>query len=765
MIALAALSLSGCSLRLNDKVTKPITNVNTGGGCLSQAGDVLDKFQAGELTAERHEEFYGCVNSALNAFLKDTTSKGKDYYEPSELGGFLSRYFLNKKALQPALLEEAMALKTAFVGGSADHLSRDDVIRVQAVLGNLHTLTSALRPLMPLNANSFAARGYTNEQFEEAMKAFISAVASFGDQMKSGQGAYEFTHLSNFVGEMAKFLYPDGVPSGHWTETATRLAAVLPAAKEILISPPRDQIAQNDWHRVYHLAPRYYSSILRAQFYFNAPLSLVAGGGLANVDRLFREFVATFEYVLKQHPGSEITSDEIDDLAQSLADQKLIPCNADTFRQGVRMLFGKLLAAPSPLIAAEKAKFSVGIEGIANFRENALFLLEGLHANEALFRTKFGDAFLTGSMTRDEIAAVPDATLLLGTTYHNAVSLEAVAAVKQTPAEIRTVFSADTWDVIIPEHGAVDQFSYSHMLKIHGLRSLNRLLIKAYGTPGAGGLTDGQVQAFVGDVVPLLIDTHLVVGSTRGSGGPEPSRADMLKSMRESISKRLSEATLFLYASNGQPGLTMSEAIEMETLLVATLVRAPLTHHAIAQACGTTKKDASGKFLIASDCYRTQIMDQHSTVWNYLPGLAHFLDGLSPSERGRLFDVMATFLRKGVNTSADFTQDDSMSYTLLPYYVELLFSRFDANNDGLFNNAEATVAYPVFRPFLAEKANEKGYTKEADYQAIFNFLLAYRVLPTDDKWDYALHRYLLGNKSFTADRGQVVEIFSKLMSL
>ena len=36
--------LSGCSLRLNDNVTKQTTNVSTG-GCLSKAGDVLDHYE------------------------------------------------------------------------------------------------------------------------------------------------------------------------------------------------------------------------------------------------------------------------------------------------------------------------------------------------------------------------------------------------------------------------------------------------------------------------------------------------------------------------------------------------------------------------------------------------------------------------------------------------------------------------------------------------------------------------------------------------
>ena len=97
-----------------------------------------------------------------------------------------------------------------------------------------------------------------------------------------------------------------------------------------------------------------------------------------------------------------------------------------------------------------------------------------------MYRAKFGDGFVGGALDAAEIAAFPDAALLRATLLRNDLSAVAVATVKNTPGTIHTVFAGDG-PVVIPERGLPGSFSFTHMLKVHALRSLNRLLIEAYG--------------------------------------------------------------------------------------------------------------------------------------------------------------------------------------------------------------------------------------------------------------------------------------------
>ncbi len=745
MIALTAGLGAGCSLRLNDRVTKPISTVNTGAACLAQTGEVLNRFSAGTLSAAEHEAFYSCVDRALAKFTDYASGKSRDFFTPSELSGFLTKFFFKGKELPPSLVVESMVLKQAMLGGPGDRLSRADLSQIRDFFTRLKKLTEVARPLMPLKAETFLARGFAPERFEESLAQLIQAVAAFGEGQRavqsSAEATYTFDHYRSYIRELSSYLYGENIPQESWAQRLLVFSEALRPAKAILISPPRDEITQADWPKVYRLAPVYFAAFLRLEFYWHSPFSLLQTKGLRIAERLFADFVTHFEFVIDQHPGQVISSEEIDDLLIALDKQKLISCRPETAHQFIKVVFGRLFG--------EEAGDGFGITkaSLSRLKENMRFAFEGLRANEALYRTKFGDHFSEGTLTREEIAAVPSASLLEATALKDQLSAEAVEALQRTPVEIHTIFGEKNL-VVIPKMGEVQQISYLHMLEIFGLRSLNRLLAQGFGSPGQTGLSEVQIKNLLDQIFPILVELQLVS-----------------KSMRASISKRLVEASLFLYSSDGNRGLTMNKALELEALLLSTLEYAPSVHAKIAGLCLTAKPDLAGKALISGECYREKFLENAKEIWSYLPGLAEFMGMRTAQEQRAVFDSMARFLRIGKTSLDDFTAADTQSYVLLPYYVEMLFSRFDRNHDGLLDNAEAEVAYPVFQPFIAEKANAKGYTNPQDHLAIYHFLLAYRVLPTDDKWDFVLRRYLLNPKPFQANRSQVVEIFEKLLTL
>jgi hypothetical protein len=74
------------------------------------------------------------------------------------------------------------------------------------------------------------------------------------------------------------------------------------------------------------------------------------------------------------------------------------------------------------------------------------------------------------------------------------------------------------------------------------------------------------------------------------------------------------------------------------------------------------------------------------------------------------------------------------------------------------------LAYPVFKPFLAQKAGEHGLTSDTDHHAVYMFLLAYQELPTNMRATWIWRRYIRGDKKFSVDRAQVIQIFEKLLS-
>ncbi len=736
-LALGALLLSSCSLRFNDQVSKPIPAVNTGAACLADAGDVIEHFANGTLSEKEHDDFYACATKAIQKFSDHTVGRQEDSFAPDELGAFLTRAFLKGKVIQPGLLAEAMALKQALIGGPGDKLSKKDLANLVETLATLRAYTGKLRPLMPLTVDSFRARGLTSAQVEEALVTFRNATEQLGESLHASQGSYHFDHLANLMREVGYYLYAEEVPETHWTKRVSEYLPVIRPAKALLLGAPREAVTLGDWPKVYFLVPRLFSSYLRAFFYAADPWSRLHGAELRIQQKIFTEFLFSFRSVIDSHPGKQITSAEIADLLRAMSEQKLLHCRADTARQLVRMLFGRLFSS------ANKDDFVITRDSLARLNEHMTFAFEGLYATEALYRYKHGDRFLNASLTRADIAAVPTAVLLDATWRRDALSAQAVRAVQNTVNDLRVVMSEDRFGVVIPKDGE-PPLPYAHMVKAVGLRALNRLLLDAFGNKEQ--LSPAQLDEFLDQVFPILVEYGILD-----------------EKLRESVNKRVREASLFLYSSDGNLGLTMPEGLEFEALLLSTIERAPKMHKKIAELC-QTKIEEGKPILIEEKCYREKFTEHAAEFWSYLPGLAEFVGQRDLPGREAIFDNLAKFLRKD-KTGTPFTNADSQSYILLPYYLELLFYRFDTNRDGFLDNAEAEPAYAVFQPFLAEKANAKGFTNAKDHAAIYNFLLANRALPTDAKWSFLFRRYLLSPKSFRNDRAHVIEIFEKLLSL
>lgn len=747
---LLALGLfTGCSLKLNDPVNRKVQLVNTGSGCLGAAGDVLERYAKGELTEGEHDSFYGCVDRALTTFATHADGKQRDYFEPEELGNFLTTYFLKGKKIQPGLLREACVLKQALIGGASDKITRDELRRIIALFGVLKQSTKLLLPVMPIKVSSFVERKFTSEQFEDAISRFVRAVALVGENIKNEQAPYAFDHFAALVKELQAYLYREGgaVPDNHWTKALLKASEVIRPAKVMFVSPPRDEITTADWPKVYKLAPRYFASWLRAQFYLHSAFETFSVAGLDRIERSFADFQGIFEFVLEQHDDKAISSAEIDDFLSTLAKQDLLPCKPATARTFLEAAFGRLLGGPPELRQAAKEEFKINRESLNRFKDTMRFALEGFHAIAALYREDLAGTEPRG-LAKERVEAASSEELVRATKLQNKLSLEAVEAVKASVREVRTVFAGRGLVVRIPKPNEPQlPVSHFHLAKVHGLRALNRMLFHAYGAPGANELTEAEFNAFLDDMFPLLLELGLVTADTRAS-----------------IAKRLFEASLFLYSSDGNKGLTMPEAIELEGIMLSTLAHAPRVHKAVADHCRAPLPKAGAR-PVAAGCFEATFLANSGKFWGYIPGLAEFFGSQDDAQKKTHFERMAKFLRKGKAETEDFTLADTQAFTLMPYYVELLFSRFDRNGDGLLDNEEAEVAYPVFRPFLAAKAEEKGIKDPKTHKAIFNFLLAFRQLPDDDKIGFVVRRYLLGAKEFKVDRGHVVEIFSKLLSL
>ncbi len=733
-LALALFTLSACSLRTNEEVKKNEVAVNPmQAGCLSQAAPVMSGFFQGEATEPELNAFFTCTEAALVSFTSNTQGRESEIYTGEELAAFLSKYFMNGKIVPPALVEQAMALKQGMLGGDSKKVSKKELTQTIALLRAFKLAAFRVRPYMPLSVQSFKDRGYTADQFETAMATFQTSFKEVSALLASSQGTYTFDQLTVLLRELKPFFYPDAQEKT-WIDSALNHVQILRPAKSIFVSPPKDKINKEDWAKFYELAPLYYGLYLRAGFYFQNNLEFYThGSGLSSLESLFQDFTSLVKLALSHQPNGTIRSEEVNELLVALHQNNMLPMGVETAQSILRTIFTRFL---KPLNS--QASYIINEENLQRLSQTFYFSTEGLRALEKIFQEK-------KTLTRQEILALPEKELLAATALKNKLSQQAILAIKDQARAVKTVFPEASSIISIPDGPAEDKLHHSSMVKIHLFYSLNRLLVQGYGAK-VNFLSRDEIEVLVGDIFPILENLSLV--------GEEA---------RASVTKRLFEGSLFLYGSDGDAGLTMHEALELESLLISTIIKGSKIHNELAALCQAQNKDNRGRFTINEQCFTSRFLARYKDYWSQLPGFVRFMDKAGPVFQAVYFGQMAKVARKN-RIGEDFTQTDTQAMILLPYYIDMLFSRFDQNRDGLLTNEEAETAYPVFQPFIAKKSMEYDLTEPETHHAVYMFLLAYQELPSDMKLTWLWRRYITGDKDFAVNRGQVIQIFEKLLA-
>lgn len=745
LVGLAA--LPACSLKINEE-ERPAAGISVNPvqeGCLSNVGPVLDRYFDGEISEKEFDSFWVCLIKSFQTFSENTKGKAADHYAPEELAAFLQRFFLKGKAIPPSLVLEFMKLKQGILGGRTDQITRAELRDIVRIMQVIRRETLRLRPHLPLGSESILKRSMSEEKFEEAMDALQVAMTGIGKAFEGSIGTYSFADMSQLVAELGTFLYGHENTPRAWVTDTIRFIGVLKPAKSVLVAPPASELRQSDWTQLFNLAPRYFSLYLRYSYYMHMPHDLHHGKGLSRLNRLVADVFPLLEQSVSNHPTGRIDYAELNDLLVALAERDMLPVQLATAQALVPVIFLKIFKAEGEAAIAANG---VSKANLARAREITLFFTEGLTALEGLFRAAFGETdFATRSLTRENMQRATLEHLIGWTKEKNEISKAAAEAILLTLNEIGTIFPNNASVVYVAAGKPLNQYSFSHMARIHMLRSANRLLLAAYSSSRTG-FTKAESGALFQDLFPVLVDLGMLAPDNK-----------------KSLESRVFESSLFLYSSNGDEIMSMNEAIEEEALVISTISKSAQIHQTIGERCKSSARDAKEEFLVEPRCYRSTFISGASSFWDHIPGFADYFHKAKADDKNDVIDNISSFTRKGRLQSL-YALGDTQAFMLMPYYVEVLFSRFDTNRDGQLDRNEAEVAFAVFRPFLAKKAGDLGYTDPKDHHAMFTYMLAYGTMPNEsaiDKTRYAWWRYV-DEGNFQADRGRLVRIFAKLMS-
>lgn len=726
--------LSSCSLRINEPMPpQERFEVNVGADCLTKSGNTLDRFFAGQSNPAEIDLFWNCLDTSIESFLKNTQGQDPNAYDPKELANFISKYFLQNSQIHPQLLEEFMSLKVALFGGNERKLSRQEIQQVRTLFSQFANASKKIAPHMPLSADKILQRIQSVEELEELITAVDETGEILTVTLANGLGSYPFQRLEGLLRQLEIYGSKNN-GSMKWSRGIQAYLPIIKKLKSLTISPDPELIQREDWKRIADTGPQIYSLYLRFQLYFPSSKPELFGKNLFRFSRLLDEALPILEKALLMRASPKVTEQEIQSILEELHQRKFFETSPQEIKEILALVLKRFLPDPN-----SKNPNEITLKNIEEFRIFYRYFVDGLHTISAVFEKNPNDSDLsTKTLTRRKAVAKLDELGDSFSIFPSESSKVVVADLKFLLQNVSLVHPLGKDIVVVRGPGDFPQ-SHGHLLTLFYYNTVNKFLIRAYGNQKQKSISEKQIRYLLNDLAPLLRLFNLSSSS-----------------LTKGISSRLFEASLFLPSSDRYTNLNHLEALELESLLFSVVKEAPNLHDAIQKYCRTRSEK------VQPQCYREELSERISKSLRGVPLMGEALAQRDFRDRVEIIGNLDLFLRKSKIDTA-YSEEDTRSILLTLYYIELLFYRFDKNENGVIENEEAKKAYPFFQNFIAEKANALGRTKPEEHYKIYTYILAKRKVPTTffEKLDYLNWK---PSNAFAIDRAGILDIFSTIIS-
>lgn len=733
--AWAFVTISGCA-------PAPIENDT---GCLTKAGPATIRYLDGNASELETAATWNCAIRSLKLFSERTQGEREGVYSPQELRAFLEKYFLDGAKVPDEFLAEAMELKRVMLGGSTQELTRADLESAGRLLELFREQALGLRLHMPLTLTSM--QGRSADQVDAAIQALRTAAVTLGAKLEEAGVPYPFARLSALGSAIQKF---QGASASPRLAQFQEKLPLIQALKSIFIRPESDRISGNEWTLTLSTAAEWYALGLRYAAMPEGSLAM-SGEGRERAVLLVRGVFELIDQALSRQPGEQLPFSKIDtliDLAlppQGLAVTDIRVVTRPHLKNFARPLIQRFLGGTEQGSRGRKAQ---GLTRQAWSRLRARF--EHWNDGQRYLDTVFAQA---GHGVRQVALSASD---LRGMKVHEALKgSDAVRQIQQILRLDRPLFGGRVGQIRFDGHKHSGRRTHYDLTQANWTYALARLLMDGYADDPASAAKGDDLaevvsfpafERFVNDIAPISIDVKVI----------DPH--DPLLAI-----KRFREASLFTYAGTGSGRISVQQAAQLLALMVSGKRLALQVHsEAIASGCKKLGPDPFGFDYIDPVCYRKNFFKQPEHFWKNMPKLAEYYRSLSGSERLSFEKDIETGARKLGYSREAINSSDSEGFAIIGQYVEVIFSRFDADDSGFLDWNEALEAFPVFQGSLQALSCQQGHCldTEEDLLAVFTYMLARGHAPGTA--GFLRWRYIPMGRKVYADRGTLVRIFGEL---
>ncbi|QDK45974.1 hypothetical protein DOM22_12835 [Bdellovibrio sp. ZAP7] len=666
--------------------------------------------------------------------------------------------------ISPKMILESMKVKQLVFGGSVDSFTTNDFKTARMKVNRLKAIVERFLPFYPIYSRDWDPQLYS---YQESQKLFQDAQAVLEQSgVELGglvEGPYDLKDLIALLREF-ETLYPHknkepkgGKEDQKYVPISEELNKLLPLvvdAKNMVFGGNDSSLSKKIWSPLLGMGARVYTSVLY-HHYFVSEKAMEKSETLWSISTFSNQSLNLLRDILVKKSVHQVSMSEIMQIVNRLNDLKYLPekTNLKSLKTILGLAVNNVLVAPEDRLGGYVPN-AITMHSVELLREELQIwidteiffaqLTRKFPANQGLRPRDLADAIEKGRTSPNSSAALRTALRELG-------------PVVQTPSPL----TVDAQGRMYISRELQQVYNQQSLSQLNLNRGLARIMIRSFaGDLGRiksnAGVTVEEVNAVFKTVKPFFVDLGLLEPENDTFGDA-----------------RFRDANIFMPHSDGNKTASFVEltdlvgmlwsGVSINTMLTEALPKDCLFEQMVkSKKTGVEKLEKMVKVDCAANAYRFLLMDKMTAT----PVFRRYLQGADRDETLEFINNIFKSSGYVPNKSRTTKLADLGQVPHAIQYVEMIFTRFDENSDGVLTKYEALKAYDLFADLLKQYAGDQVAPKDLD--SVFMFLLRYGKAPTTLKEKATWFLRWKGkpdNWNVAADRSQLARILGYIADM
>lgn len=619
----------------------------------------------------------------------------------------------------PELTFEFMKIKKLILGGSVEAFTVRDFTTAKLKVFKVKDLVARFIPFYSVYGLTWKPNLDDPEtslgRFSEAKIRLMQLLKEIGILLES---SYSYQDLINLFTEIEK-LYPPKNPNESIVVSLKKYVCVSMDLKQILFKEFGDQRCRTDlnrtnwaiqkeqWPNFLEHAGNLYSSFLH-YFYFVKDNGLTSRTENFYLDDFVKQSVQTIGKIYTTAKKEFFSEKELKALVYDVKEagflpEKLSKKSLDTL---VELTLSHFL---NPTIDRISGVVPAGLT--TRLLNNFLYEFQVWHDPEVYLQYLMQDKSLSKAELLNQIK----------------IGIEQNPerrALQEGLRELGLMVDSPYTLVVNEKNRILIDYSKNHAIDTKTLRSLNmyrygaRFLSRSFGENLKSleryqGLTQCELDKAYSMVQQLFVDLGYIDAKSTSF-----------------ISARFIEANIFVPRADGNSYASFEEMSEITAMIVSGFSLGSIFQSDLRNSCSI-----SDKGFVGFKCLRNSYYASSPKV----DSLSEYQKYFTRTDREVWNETFANNLKSvgGVPNDQQMVLLSEVSfYPHALQYTEMLFAKFDKNQDGILSKEDLIRAFPTFEGLflnLAKKQISDGVIKKSELGALFTFIVKYGKVPSCDK--------------------------------